>query len=505
MTDRIRIVLQPLGKTVEADKGASLQDVLFDFGLEFPCGGRGICRGCRVRVLQGAAPISPDDALAFKSDELDQGWRLACRMVAESDLTLELAQWEAAILADDSRFDFTPCDGLGVAVDLGTTTVVAQLVDRRNGQVLGVRSTLNPQAQYGSDLMSRIHYAIAEGGLSRLASLIREAIGRLIDDLLVSNGVAGETLRLIAVVGNTAMHHFFCGLDVRPLAEFPFQSPNDGIQEFTPTEIGWDFGQEAVVRFLPCLGSFVGSDLLAGILATRLLESEPLVALIDLGTNGEILVGNRERILCASTAAGPAFEGGRISMGMRASTGAIAEVRVENQSLHCRTIGGGTPCGICGSGLVDAVAAGLELRRIDSYGRLTDGSKSMNLMAPVDISQRDIRELQLAKGAIAAGLHRLLEQLGATVNDLHTFYLAGAFGNAINAASARRIGLFDCSLDRVRQAGNTALLGAKIALFPDYGERESFAPILNRCQHIALSGDARFQEKFIDEMLFPES
>lgn len=505
MTDRIHITLQPLGKTLEAEPGVSLQDVLFDYGIEFPCGGRGICRGCRVRVLQGNAPISPSDALTFKPEELNQGWRLACRLIAKNDLTLELAQWETVILADESPFHFTPCDGLGVAVDLGTTTVVAQLVDRRNGQALGVRSALNPQAQHGGDLMSRIHYSVAENGLPRLTSLIRNTIGALIRDLLASSNGGGEPLRLITLVGNTAMHHFFCGLDVRPLAEFPFQSSADGLQEFAPSDLGWEFGDQAVVRFLPCLGSFVGSDLLAGIMATRMHESESLVALIDLGTNGEILVGDRERIVCASTAAGPAFEGGRISMGMRASTGAIFAVCAENKEFHCRVIGGGKPCGVCGSGLVDAVAAGLDLGRIDSYGRLANGDKIMPIIESVTVSQKDIRELQLAKGAIAAGLLRLLEQIGKEIGDLQSFYLAGAFGNAIDIANARRIGLFHCPLERVRPAGNAALLGAKMALFPGAGDPEFFESIRRRCEHITLSGDARFQEKFIDEMIFPES
>lgn len=505
MTDTVQIVLQPLGKILEVEKGASLQDVLFPFGVEFPCGGRGICRGCRIRVLEGIAPVTPEQERELDRGSLAQGWRLACRLIAESDLVLELAQWDVPILADDSRFEFTPAEGLGVAVDLGTTTVVAQLVDRRTGCVLGVRSTLNPQAQHGSDLMSRIHYAIAEGGGSRLAALIRGAIGRLIGDLLASCTNGKEDLRLIVLAGNTAMHHFFCGLDVEPLAGFPFQSDEDGLQEFSSRELGWDFGDRVVVRFLPCLGSFVGSDLLAGILAARLHEAERLTALIDLGTNGEILVGNRDKILCASTAAGPAFEGGRIEMGMRAATGAISEVRIDEGALRCHVLGGGKPCGICGSGLVDAVAAGLDLSRIDPYGKLAGGAREMLLADPVVLTQRDIRELQLAKGAIAAGLHYLLEQSGASIGDLSCFYLAGAFGNSIHAASARRIGLFDCPLERVRPAGNTALLGAKMALFPEYEGNSAFDGILSRCEHVTLSGNARFQDKFVDEMRFPES
>ncbi|MGC9329298.1 MAG: ASKHA domain-containing protein, partial [Candidatus Hinthialibacter sp.] len=484
MTKSIRILLQPLGKILEVKAGTPLQDVLFDYGVEFPCGGRGACRGCRVRVLEGTAPITPEEKKLFTPSELDQGWRLACRMQAESDLTLELAQWELSILADESPFQFTPSEGLGVAVDVGTTTVVVQLIHRKTGRVLGVRSALNPQAQYGSDLMSRIHYAVSEQGQPKLTRMIRETVGRLIAELTAANESDETNLRMVTLVGNTAMHNLFCGVDVEPLGGFPFQSPQDGLMEFTASDLGWDCEGDPVIRFLPCLGSFVGSDLLAGIMATRMHCRERALRLsiagniIDLGTNGEILVGGREKILCASTAAGPAFEGGRISMGMRASSGAISSVAVENGEMQCRVVGGGRPCGICGSGLVDAVAAGLDLQRIDAYGRLTNGHKTMELQAPVSVSQRDVRELQLAKGAIAAGLHVLLDVAGASVSDLETFYLAGAFGNTINSVSARRIGLFDCPMDRVRPAGNTALLGAKMALFPEYESAESMQAIV---------------------------
>ncbi|MBN2328183.1 MAG: DUF4445 domain-containing protein [Candidatus Omnitrophica bacterium] len=505
MTKPIRILLQPLGKTLEVNEGTPLQDVLFDYGVEFPCGGRGACRGCRVRVLEGTAPISPEEEKLFTLSELEQGWRLACRMSAACDLTLELAQWELSILADESPFQFTPSEGLGVAVDVGTTTVVAQLIHRGTGRVLGVRSALNPQAQHGSDLMSRIHYAIAHQGQAKLTRMIRETVGRLIAELAAANESGEKNLRLVTLVGNTAMHNLFCGVDVKPLSEFPFQSPQDDLMEFTANDLGWDCAGDPVIRFLPCLGSFVGSDLLAGIMATRMHCRENLTALIDLGTNGEILVGGREKILCASTAAGPAFEGGRISMGMRASSGAISSVVAEKGELHCHVVGGGRPCGICGSGLVDAVAAGLDLQRIDAFGRLANGSKAMDLQTPVSVSQRDIRELQLAKGAIAAGLHVLLDDVGASANDLESFFLAGAFGNTINSESARRIGLFDCPLDRVRPAGNTALLGAKMALFPEYDSADSMQAILDRCEHVVLSGNALFQEKFVDEMVFPTS
>jgi uncharacterized 2Fe-2S/4Fe-4S cluster protein (DUF4445 family) len=229
-----------------------------------------------------------------------------------------------------------------------------------------------------------------------------------------------------------------------------------------------------------------------------------VAVLIDLGTNGEIVVGNRERMLCASTAAGPAFEGARISMGMRAATGAISEVRARDGQFECRVLGNVAPRGICGSGLVDAVAVGLDLGRISPMGRLAKGDP-LTLAAPVTLNQWDVRELQLAKGAIAAGLRILLEQWGATKDQLAQVFLAGAFGNYINYTSARRIGLLDFPAEKVRPSGNTALLGAKLALFSLPEHDGAYPQTLAKVKHVSLNEDARFQEVFVEEMVFPES
>lgn len=237
-------------------------------------------------------------------------------------------------------------------------------------------------------------------------------------------------------------------------------------------------------------------------MATRLHEAEAPCALIDLGTNGEIVVGNRERMVCASTAAGPAFEGARISMGMRAATGAIAEVRVNDGELRCHVLGHAKPRGICGSGLVDAVAGGLDLERIRLSGRLAQGS-SLMLASPVALSQADIRELQLAKGAIAAGAQILANIWGAAMDEIATVYLAGAFGNYINRASARRIGLINFPIEKVQAAGNTALLGAKLALLRPPGKESDWSSILDRTRHICLHEDPQFQEIYAEQMSFP--
>jgi uncharacterized 2Fe-2S/4Fe-4S cluster protein (DUF4445 family) len=394
--------------------------------------------------------------------------------------------------------------------------------------VLGVRTGLNAQAKHGADIMSRVEFASHGGGQAVLEELIREQIGRLIAELLAgAAGHAGE-LKNVVIVGNTVMHHLFSGLSVEPLSGHPFEPEQDGLQVLRAETLGWELAghhnlsrprsradshfradsavraPNPTVRFLPGLGSFVGSDILAGVLATKLHESDTLVALVDLGTNGEIVVGNRERMLCASTAAGPAFEGARISMGMRAVTGAISEVTLRDGQLKYRVLGNVAPRGICGSGLVDAAAAALDLGWIKATGRLADGH-SIELVPPITLTQGDIRELQLAKGAIAAGLRILIQQWGAKLGDLSRIYLAGAFGNYINRASARRIGLLDFPPEKVLPAGNTALLGAKLALFSLHEHDGSYGELRRKIRHVPLNEDAQFQDIFAEEMRFPET
>ena len=520
--------------------GTPLRDLLFEQGVEFPCGGQGRCRGCRIRVLKGKAEVNQAQQERLSGEEIAEGWRLACQCAVEGDLEIELRQWDAAILVDETPFAFRPRQGLGVAVDLGTTTLVAQLLDLATGRVLAVSTALNAQARYGADVMSRLHFAVLGGGQAQLEALIRQQIGALIEQLLFSAARQGAEIADIVVVGNTVMHHFFCGIAAEPLAHYPFEPTEGGLQTFRSSALGWKLVGDPRVRFLPCLGGFVGSDVLAGILAAKLPEHDDLVGLVDLGTNGEIVIGNKEGLVCASTAAGPAFEGAKISMGMRAATGAISQVTLSpplnpllneegskanpllneegskanpllteegtkgwcsHGRLHCRVIGGGTPRGLCGSGLVDAVAAGLELGVITASGRFANGEASWMLASPVTLTQNDIRELQLAKAAIAAGIKLLMQRKGAT--ELARLYLAGAFGNYIDRMSAQRIGLIDFPPETVEAAGNTALLGAKLALFSLDSEGGSYAEVRRRIEHVALNADPSFQDVFVEELAFP--
>jgi uncharacterized 2Fe-2S/4Fe-4S cluster protein (DUF4445 family) len=493
-----QLKLWPADLQWDVPEGTPLQDALFPQGVEFPCGGRGRCQGCRIKVLHGALPITPEETALLSEPERAEGWRLACRHSMRSDLTLELAQWDMPVLSDHSASTpVTPRSGFGVAIDLGTTTLAAQLLDLQTGQVRAATTALNAQARLGADIMSRVDHATRTGA-AELRRLIRDQLGDLVTQLRQLAHPADSVNRVV-IVGNSVMHHLFCDVDVAPLAAHPFEPQELGRFQFTPAQLGWALPDSAVVEFLPCLGGFVGSDLLAGIMATGLPETSALTALLDLGTNGEVVVGHRDRMLCTSTAAGPAFEGARIRMGMRAATGAICAVEATAGTVSCRTIGSAAPRGLCGSGLVDAVAAGLRQQHIRPDGRMTP-NQPLPLAGPVFLYPQDVRELQLAKGAIATGLRLLVARFGATLDDLHQVHLAGAFGNYINRVSAQRIGLLRVPLERVTPAGNTALRGAKQALLEDSAPWDALA---RRVTHVSLNEEPDFEAVFAEEMQFP--
>lgn len=355
------IQLHPLGKEIIVNDQTPLIDVLLEFGIEFPCGGNGTCGKCKVRLLDGNIQITEQHRQKLHKLALANDWRLACFSKCTSDITLEIEQFNHLILADESEFEFTPRPGFGVAVDLGTTTLVAQLIDLSTSKVIAVETMLNPQVRFGDDLISRIQ-ACMDGNAVEMTHMIRSSIGTMIELMLKKHQVV---LHQVVLVGNTVMQLIFSNCNVSPLSMYPFHTENLYMKTFLPEEVGWKFLISENIKFYPSIGSFVGSDILAGIVATGIHKSESYTALIDLGTNGEIVLGNKHRILCASTSAGPAFEGANISMGMRAVTGAISSFSLDMVDIEAHVIGNTSPKGICGSALIDAVAI---LRKLDRIG-----------------------------------------------------------------------------------------------------------------------------------------
>lgn len=488
--------LLPLGKELKVNEGTPLIDMLHEYGIEFPCGGKGRCGKCRVKVLEGEIGMTEAHREKLGGLGLSSDWRLACMSVCTGPLTLEVAQFDHLILADESSFEFEPQEGFGIAVDVGTTTLVTQLLDLHSARVLAVETALNPQIRYGADVISRIT-AFLEGHGKEMRQIIHKTIGEMIKTMVDQQKVFP---RKIVLVGNTPMQLIFSGEDVTPLSRYPFEVDDLGKKAFQTKALGWDFlDDDCRVAFIKGIGSFVGSDILAGIAATGLYKKEPYTALIDLGTNGEIVVGNRERIVCASTAAGPAFEGMNISMGMRAVTGAISSVSAEDGKIKVTVIGNTEPRGICGSGLIDAVSVFRELGLIGTFGEILSGEGSLTIAGKVKLTQKDINEFQLAKAAVAAGLRILTEELSIDLSEVEEIYIAGGFGSYLNLRHVEETGMIETGEEKIRKMGNTALMGAKMFL---YENEELIEEILKKTRHIHLERHPEFQDIYVNKMIF---
>ncbi len=492
------IRLEPAGKVLETNKGTALSEIVHEYGVEFPCGGKGTCGGCRVKVLDGHIPLTDEHKAALEKNGLSDEWRLACLSYVEDDLVLEIAQWESIILADNTTFDFKPGKGYGIAIDLGTTTIVSQLIDLENANVLNVHTGTNPQSRYGADIMSRIEFSVSgKENLDLLTQLVRDTIQHHIEELLKDE--QEKEVKDIVIVGNTVMHHLFGNKEMQPLALYPFETNDGGVLYIKPDEISNALPLSCRIRFLPIIGSFVGSDILAGILSSGIYKSEKTAILIDMGTNGEIVAGSKDGIMCASTAAGPAFEGTNIAMGMKATTGAISAVNANHKKINTHVIGNTTPRGICGSGLIDAIATLIKNGTIDAGGLVVNDNDKVMLAEPVYITQKDVREFQLAKAAIAAGLQIILDEMKIQKEHVENIYIAGGFGNFIDIDNTIALGLLEFPKNKIHKLTNTALMGAKMLLFEDDTVIEK---ILGLTKHISLEANMHFQDIFAEKMMF---
>lgn len=417
---------------------------------------------------------------------------------------------------------------LGVAVDIGTTTVVAYLVDLLTGRPLTTAAAYNEQGRHGADVISRVEYCgTHEDGVETLRGLVLQTINGIIAEALGKCGCQAEDIYEVTIVGNTAMNHLFMGLDPRNLAQAPYIPVTTRAHELVPAEAGIDMHPRGSVYCLPTIAGFVGADTVGVILATDMLERGHPVLAIDIGTNGEVALWAKGKLLVASCAAGPAFEGAQIEHGMRAAPGAIEHVRLHDEGIEIQTIGGRPPTGICGSGLFDAVARVLELGVVESSGRFVDGQLPAGTLpqvaqrlvgegntrrfilsdpddeSPVYLSQRDVRQIQLAKGAVRAAVDLLLEMAELKPEDLGEVLLAGAFGNYVDPVSTLRMGMLPpVPVERIKGVGNAAGAGALLALI-SLEERRRAAELAAAAEHIELSRLPQFQTAFMDAMVFP--
>ena len=407
----------------------------------------------------------------------------------------------------------------GISFDIGTTTVVGYLVDLNTGKDISFASRMNPQVAYGEDVISRIDFAKTEGGLRELNDKILQAINEIIDE--VSVYIDKENIYEISIVGNTCMLHLFLNITPKSLAFSPYVSALKDPINIKASDLGVKVNEKVNVHVLPTIAGFVGADTIGVLLASQLDEGEDIRLAIDIGTNVEIALGSEKKIIACSAAAGPAFEGAHIRHGMRAAPGAIDRVVISDGVVYGKTIDNATARGITGSGLVDAVAEMLKNRIINNTGKILDdpeittlygdrltyekGETAFVLARGITVTQSDIRELQLAKGAIYAGTNILMKELDLKTCDIAEILLAGAFGTSLPKENAQVIGLIpDIPLDRVKDIGNAAGVGSKMALISK-NARLKAALLSKKVEYVELSGRKDFQDEFMDAMFFPHS
>ncbi|MGD9127481.1 MAG: ASKHA domain-containing protein [Planctomycetia bacterium] len=429
----------------------------------------------------------------------------------------------------------TSSERFAVAVDLGTTTLAAELIDLADGTKLAIASRMNSQVTFGDDVLSRIRFARDDySGLSQMQQAVIAAVSEMITELIEAQNTSRERIYEVFLSGNTTMQQIFLGLDVRPLGEAPFVTvTNEGVSMHA-AQLGLNVHPRAAISTMPVIGGFVGGDTVSGILATGMVDEIGNTLLIDIGTNGELAIWSHGQLMAASTAAGPAFEGARISQGMRGTIGAIERVLVDEKGLHVNVIGNVPPAGICGTGIVDLTAELLRTGVLLPSGKLLGPDKlPKDLMPdlvrrvttidshpafilatakeaesdrPIVVTQQDFRELQLATGAIRAGIQLLLEHVNLAATDLEHIFIAGGFGNFIRRSNAQRIGLLPQEVDRHRilYRGNTSLMGARLCAISKSCRAKSDA-IAELARHIDLSRLPNFADVYAESMIFPES
>jgi uncharacterized 2Fe-2S/4Fe-4S cluster protein (DUF4445 family) len=412
----------------------------------------------------------------------------------------------------------------GVAIDIGTTTLAGYLLDLCTGEELAIRSQMNPQHRFGADVISRIKHVRDHGkiGLQELQDAIVKGLNMLTRQLILAASVSSHQIYNVTIVGNPTMLHLLLGIDPRGIDQSPYiPIIRDGL--VVPAHsIGLNVNQEGSVWMLPSVAGYVGSDITAGILHTGIDDLDGLNLFVDIGTNAEIVLGNRDRLLSCSTPAGPAFEGAGIKCGMRATPGAISHVKLQDGNVSLQIIGQGDPKGICGSGLIDAVSELLRIGQVDEKGRLLDDphnpyahrvnrderghtrfllSKGDN---PIYLTQADVRELQLAKGAVAAGVESLLERWGSSMEDVDRVFLSGAFGTYVRRESVLQIGMLPgFPLEKISSVGNAAGQGAKLGLL-SRKKWEQVQKLVECIEYFELSFYKRFSDIYMHSMYFPK-
>jgi uncharacterized 2Fe-2S/4Fe-4S cluster protein (DUF4445 family) len=495
-------------------EGENLLEAMRAFGLPVlaECGARGRCGKCLIRVVEGRLDITVQDKKILSRLLLSQGYRLACMAYPNQDCTVILAAAmetnyhviaETLSQADESSIKIGNDSkaSYGIAIDIGTTTLAFALVDLAKGNILKKHTATNPQRIYAADVVSRIK-ASNEGKLELFMKLTGKELLHGISILVKKEQITLSHIQKIIISANTTMIHIFMGYPCEGLATYPFNPHREGFIKTSTDEV-FNISESIPIIILPAISAFVGGDISAGLLACGFDRRKKPALLIDLGTNGEIALGNKEKILVTSTSAGPAFEGGNISCGVGSIPGAICHVNIKEGKLSYETIEGALPVGLCGTGVIELTSQLLKEGIIDKTGLLID--RYFDTGYPIEsikFLQEDIRQLQLAKGAIAAGVEILIKKYGISYEELDRVYIAGGFGYHLDVKKAIDIGLLPNSLiDKTEAVGNTALSGAILSLI-DFQAEKRLNYIISIAKEINLSNENEFNDLFIQHISF---
>lgn len=515
------ITFKPDGRRISIHAGSTLLDAAGQAGiiLNTVCGGKGSCRKCLVNLAPDGREV------------------LACQYHIDSDLTVKIPpasrffghkilthgiDTKAKVRSDvcEKYKKTASASGIfGVAVDIGTTTVVAKLVDMATGLSLATQAELNPQARYGDDVISRINYAQTDDNLAEMRNTIIDLLNELIEKLCRQGSMSASLIYEICVVGNTTMNHIFLKLPVVQLGQAPYKAFSLDAKDLSPEKLRLKINPAGNIHTVENIAGFVGSDTVSVALAAGISSVDEMTLVVDIGTNGEVVLGNKDKLYAVSCAAGPAFEGARISCGSRATEGAIEAVVINGGKIDFDCIGNCSPRSICGSGLIDAVAVLLDLGLVDTTGRFVNpgnlplpivsricrkrGERSFRIDGKVILTQKDIREVQLAKAAIRAGVRLLQKKIGIEDDDIKQVLLAGAFGNYIRRENALRIGLLpNLPPERIHFIGNAAASGAEMILLSQ-NCRAQAKEVARKIEYVEIAHQPEFQDIFADSMMFP--
>lgn len=522
------------GRKISCAHGANLMQVLLDAGafLENPCNGTGVCGKCRVRITEGSvSPLQDNERRLLTPEALESGVRLSCMTQVLGDLDVELLGQDrkhkvltSGYLPPFQKDSFS--GGYGVAVDIGTTTVAAALVNLKTGEELAQVSRVNAQKRFGLDVLTRITYEYKhpETGAAELQKAIVDSLNTMIQEACEAAEIQSEEINFITIAANCTMTHMLLGVDARPIGRAPYHPPFLEAQTLPAADIGLLAGDGATLYCLPQVSAYIGADIAAGAYVCGLEQETGNVLFIDIGTNGEIVLSCGGRLLSCSCAAGPALEGANISCGMRADDGAIESLSITEEDVTMQVIGGGQAVGLCGSGILSAVKELLRTGLVKSSGAfikpetldeasplrqrlLAQGTKREFLLQnhpDLRITQDDVRQVQLAKGAILSGFMALLNRAGLDMKELDKVLIAGQFGAHLPADSLVGIGILPREVeDKLVYVGNSSKTGAYMALLSS-AVRQEIEELAKRMEYMELAESEGYEMLFAKSMKFPQ-